>query len=306
MRRKFWILPLMIILISACEDVIHPSLPAADPVVVVDAWVNNKPVIQKIGLYHTLTYFDASPLPGISGAEVSIAGNDGSYYVFNESDSSGIYEWNPLLADSTFGKPGVTYILSIETGSVTYSAGCEMGSVPPIDSIVFKFTEGNEFMADSYTGQFYATDIPGYGNTYWIRAYKNGKYLNKPSEINLAFDAGFSLGSVVDGIQFVQPIRQGINPYDQDDNDKVLPSYLPGDSVYVEINSISFEAFDFLSQVATQTNRPGGFGELFAQPFANVPTNIVSSDPGKPAIGFFNVGSVSGLGKTVVAEDKDQ
>ena len=161
-------------------------------------------------------------------------------------------------------------------------------------------------MSDSYTGQFYATDIPGYGNTYWIRAYKNGHYLNKPSEINIAFDAGFSQGSVVDGIPFIQPIRQGINPYDEDNNGKILPSYWPGDSVYVEINAISFDAFDFLSQVATQTNRPGGFGELFAQPLANVPTNIQSSDPDRPAIGYFNVGAVSGFGQRVIAANEEE
>ena len=289
---------------SACEDVIHPSLPSANPVVVVDAWINNKPVVQRIGLSYTLPYFDASPLPGITGAQVTVTGNDSTLYQFTESDSAGVYEWEPADTANTFGKVGVTYDLSIMYDGISYSASCKMGTVPPIDSISFKFSKGNQFMADNYTGQFYATDIPGYGNTYWIRAYKNGNFLNKPSEINFAFDAGFSQGSVVDGIQFIQPIREGINPYDEGNDGKILPPYLPGDSVYVEINSISLDAFNFLSQVSIQTNRPGGFGELFAQPLANVPTNIETSDPDHPAIGFFNVGSVSGLGKKVVAQDK--
>ncbi len=73
-----------------------------------------------------------------------------------------------------------------------------------------------------------------------------------------------------------------------------------GDSAYVEIHSLSDAAFDFLNQVIIQTNRPGGFGELFASPLANVPTNIVKkSSGGTPAIGFFNVSAVSGLGKSL-------
>lgn len=305
MKGKIWIIFLMIILMSACEDEIHPTLPAADPVIVIDGWLNDKPVVQKIGIHQTLPYFDASPLPGVRGAKVTVSGSDITEYNFTETDS-GNYIWDPVKAGKTFGNDGVTYILTVETGGVTYTAACKMGAVPPIDSITFEFTKGNQFMKDGYTGQFYATDIPGYGNTYWIRAYKNGHFLNKPSEINIAFDAGFSQGSIVDGIPFIQPIRQGINPYDQDENDIVLPSYLPGDSVYVEINAISVAAFNFLTQVSIQTNRPGGFGELFAQPLANVPTNIDSSDPDHPAIGFFNVGSVSGLGKKVVAIPQDE
>jgi hypothetical protein len=53
--------------------------------------------------------------------------------------------------------------------------------------------------------------------------------------------------------------------------------------------------------VIIQSDRPGGFGELFASPFANVRTNIINSNPnGNKAVGFFNVGTVSGLGKKFV------
>ncbi len=66
------------------------------------------------------------------------------------------------------------------------------------------------------------------------------------------------------------------------------------------MHSISDEAFDFLNQVAIQTNRPGGFAELFANPIANVPTNITTVDANGPAVvGFFNVAAVSGLGTRV-------
>ena len=121
--------------------------------------------------------------------------------------------------------------------------------------------------------------------------------LNDPDEISLAYDAGFSRGGNFNGIAFAQPIRTSINPIDQNEDGETLPAYDLGDSVYVELYSISDVAFDFLSQVAIQTNRPGGFGELFANPIANVSTNIVATDAEGPAVvGFFNVAAVSGLG----------
>jgi hypothetical protein len=68
--------------------------------------------------------------------------------------------------------------------------------------------------------------------------------------------------------------------------------------VYVEINSITVQAFDYLQQVQVQTDRPGGFGELFARPVSNVSTNIVNLNKnGKKALGFFNVAAVTGRGQ---------
>ena len=52
--------------------------------------------------------------------------------------------------------------------------------------------------------------------------------------------------------------------------------------------------------MAIQTNRPGGFAELFAQPLANVSSNILIADETMGAadvIGFFNISAVSALGR---------
>ncbi|NJO68099.1 MAG: hypothetical protein HC830_01435, partial [Bacteroidetes bacterium] len=78
-----------------------------------------------------------------------------------------------------------------------------------------------------------------------------------------------------------------------DANGDILSPYSVGDSLYVEINSLSQEAFDFLTELVIQTDRPGGFGELFSTPIANVPTNLRNANPnGSKAVGFFNVAAV--------------
>jgi hypothetical protein len=296
---KLWLVLLLIVSLWSCETPINPDLEEADPILVVDAWINGKPGNQVIVLMKTQPYFDNTLPPIVSGAIVSVTDNTGAVFPFVEDvNKKGSYVWRPT-ANESFGTIGNSYKLTVQSEGEVYEALSKMGRVPPIDSIVFRKNEPTDFNPDFYQAQFYATDPAGKGDTYWIRAIKNGVLLNKPTDINIAFDAGFSGGSNnSDGITFLPPLRLGINPVDTDSADQALSPYVPGDSLYVEIHSITLAAFNYLQEVNIQTNRPGGFAELFARPIANVPTNIMNVNKnGKKAIGFFNVAAVSGLGK---------
>jgi len=288
------------LVLGGCEETIHPTLQSANPVLVVDAFITNKLQTQIVSLTYSQPYFQEQLPPGVSGATVSIKDNEGNTYVFSESPTTaGSYEWTP--SGTGFGNVGNVYTLSIAVNGQNLTAQAKMGRVPKVDSITFKQNGGSGREKNFYRGQFWATDPVGPGDTYWIKAYKNGVFLDKPSEVNLAYDAGLSEGSDFDGVQFIQPIRNGINPDTTDVNNNPVSPYSPGDSVYVEINSLMLASFDFLTQVVTQTNRPGGFSELFATPLANVSTNIVNENSnGIVVVGFFNVASVSGLGKRFV------
>jgi hypothetical protein len=49
-----------------------------------------------------------------------------------------------------------------------------------------------------------------------------------------------------------------------------------------------------MNELRIQTDRPGGFAELFAVPLSNIPTNIYNVNPsGNEALGFFCVSAVS-------------
>ncbi|MGB3780112.1 MAG: DUF4249 domain-containing protein [Tunicatimonas sp.] len=288
------------LVLGSCEDQINPTLEEVDPVLAVDAWITNQPVAQVIRLSQSQPYFDTIASP-VVGAAVQITGSAGDTYVFQEDEREpGAYYWTPPTPGQGFGTVGETYALQIDTDGQMYSSSTELDPVPPIDSITYELTEANAFFPETYIAQFWATDLPEEGNAYWIRTYRNEALLNRPDEISLAYDAGFSRGGSFNATVFAQPIRNSINPIDGDGDGGFLPSYNRGDSVYVELHSISDAAFDFLNQVAIQTNRPGGFAELFANPIANVSTNLTNADPnGPPAVGFFNVASVSSLGTRI-------
>ena len=136
-------------------------------------------------------------------------------------------------------------------------------------------------------------DFEGDGDTYWIKAYKNGVFLNKPNEMNIAFDAGLSVGSNSDGLIFIPPIRELTNPVPDSIGvaDEVSP-WAPGDICKVEIHSISNNAFSFMSLVRDQILN--GNNGIFGEPLANAQGNVTASDDSS-VLGIFNVANVSTL-----------
>ena len=290
---------LIAFVIFACETEINPTLNPAEEVLVVDAWLNDKDETQKIFLTKSQPYFDQSQPQLVNGAEVSVKDlNTGEVFPFVEE--ANYYSWTP--EGKSFGEIGHSYELLINVEEETYSAVSSMGPVPEVDSVLFMYNPEDISMKSPYfTAEFTARDIPGLGDAYWIKAWKNGTYLSKPSEINIAFDAGIFPSQPVDGEIFHRIIRRDfINPFDEvpEKTNTFLPPYTVGDSLYVEIHSIGPQAFDFLSQLIIQTNRPGGFAELFASPLANVSSNIESSseESNLKVAGFFNVSGVKAGG----------
>ena len=311
MKKLLYIITIILFL-SGCEDVIDVDLKDVEPILVVDAWLEHTPGEQEIRLTYTRPYFDNSEAEGISGASVRVLEVQGTSpldtLVFTETNN-GFYTWSPPVATDSFGTIGNIYILEVDHNGEKYYSQSTLNPVPKIDSITFRFEEGTEgFFPDFYAGEFWARDLPGEGDTYWIKAWKNGVYLNRPSEINIAYDAGFSQGAPVDNIPFIQPIRDLINPFEEDPGDEYqfLPPYIEEDSVYVQIQSINYEVWFFLVNVIDETNRPGGFGELFATPLANVHSNIIPEDETNRAVGIFCVSAIDGLGLKLTSDEVEK
>ena len=274
---------------TACNDVIDVELEEGGRQLVVDAFINDLAQEQVVKLRYTDAYFSNRFAPTVPNAQVTITSDGGEVYNFEDPDNDGDYTWTPT-GSNTFGARGESYTLNIELEGITYTAESAMNRVPPIDSIVAEFRDDEFGEPDGYYAEFFSVDFSGEGDCYWIKAYKNGIFLNKPQELNLAFDAGFTEGSNVDGLAFIQPIAEFINPVpDEDEEDD--PPYAIGDSIRVEIHSITLDVFRFMEQLRTQTTL--GDAGIFAEPSTNVPTNISTTSPDERPQGFFSVSSVS-------------
>ncbi len=292
------------LLFFTCNDVIEVDLEESGNQLVVDGWITDQPHTQTIRLLRTSPYFDSSPSPAETGATVIVTGDDGSTYNFNDEDNDGNYNWHPVSGE-TLGEVGVVYTLSITTSdNKEYTAVSPMKRVPPIDSITYENrTETELGEPPGRYAELWVRDFPGAGDSYWIKTYKNGVFLSKPQEMVVAYDAAFTPGGGVDGDYFIVPIRQSINRVsdgnDSADNDDV-PPWAIGDSIHVEVLSINDESYYFLNAVFTQMTL--GDASIFAEPPANVPTNIVAlnaTETRDQPVGFFNVSAVSEMGLLV-------
>ena len=283
--------------LSSCQDVIDIATDDAPQLLVVDAWLNNKSAPQTIKLTLTEPYFSNTLAGGVSNATVNVTDGNGNTMTFEEK-GDGNYTWTPTGGE-TLGEIGTVFTLNVDWDGKNYTASSLMNPVPPVDSIGQELLTDDIRGADGIYAQFYARDLIGLGNAYWIKTYKNGQFLNKPQELNIAFDAAFSAGAELDGLIFIPPIREGVNRIadpDTEDNDEVAP-WSPGDSILVEIHSIAPFVFNFLSIARDQMTN--GDNTIFAIPLANTTGNVSSSVAGEDVLGIFNVAAVSSLGARI-------
>ncbi len=284
-----------LIFFISCEEIIYPDLESKTPILVVDAWLNNQNESQTIILSSSQDYLDSTSTKFIDGAEVYIINDKGDKFNFTEKDK-GKYIWNPDSNFSNLGDVGTDFFLNISYNGKKITGSSTLNRTSIIDSI--NFVKG-EFPENSYYAEFWSNEKEGVGDAYWIKSYKNGVKQVRSQDIITCIDAGASSeGAIIDGIPFIPPIRRAVTRFERDEiTDEFKSPFEYGDSLYVEIHSIPFEAFDFLNKVSIQIDRQGGFGELFAVSLANSPTNLtVENDSNFPVVGFFCVSAVNGMG----------
>ena len=236
MKKNLYYIAIALLVFSACETRVNPELDESLNILVIDAWLTNNDPVQHIRVSRSQPYFDTDAPEKVPGALVTVTDlNDNTVYTFDEGDD--LYTWT-----SPDGNPlGVLeheYELEVIVNGIRYSSVTTLNDVPPLDSVTFRLEEGNAFFDDVIFGEFFATDLPGINDTYWIKAWKNGRFLGQPDEINIAYDAAFSVDEDNDGVQFIQPIRDLISPFEVDDNDEFISPYNLPQSYYVEGNSI--------------------------------------------------------------------
>lgn len=286
-------IPILLLFILACEDPIDVPVAPAETQVAVDAFINDQPEIQTISLTETRPLFQAEAGNTIQDATVEVVNNtSGETLTFNHS-ADGVYTYDPI-ANGAIGNIGDDFTLNVVHANNTYSATSTLNPVPPVDSIQQEFRTDEIFGGDGIYCQFFARDLPGLGNTYWIKTMKNDTFLNRPFEINLAYDAGFTSGAEIDNVIFIPPIRALVNPVDDDGLSIV---WNVGDKVEVEIHSLTNKVFEFMEIGRDQLIN--GQNGIFAEPVANAVGNIVNTTGSEEILGVFNVASVSSLERII-------
>ena len=283
---KYFLLILIVLSLTSCEDVIQVKLDKGTPLVTVDAFVNDMRSQQKIRLTYTDNYFSNKKNDPIIGASVSIKDSN-TGQVFNFTDNSnGNYVFNLAITD-TIGRINHTYELSVNFKGTTYTSLSKMNRTAQVDSIDVEYRDGSKLgEPKGYHLKFLGFDKPGVvPDYYWIKSYRNGVYFNQGNSINLACDGAYS--HEADGFPFIPPISYNIAP------DGVFQKY---DICRVEIHSINEQTWNMFYQVQAQISNSG----LFATTPENVKTNIISNDTKIKVVGWFCMSSVGFREKVVL------
>jgi hypothetical protein len=275
---KLFLLLTGVFFFTSCEDVIQVKLDEGDPMVTIDAFINDMQSQQKVRMTYTDNYFSQAPNEPIRGATVNLKDlTTGLDYVFSDNNN-GDYVLTPT---DTF-RVGHEYELTVTHQGIVYKSNSRMNRTTGIDTLVSEFREGGGIgnAEPGYKFAFLGFDPPGDTiDYYWIKSYRNGVFFNKGGDINICANAAYGEGA--DGFPFITPIAESITPFGE-----VFQKF---DVCRVEIHSINLETYNFLTQVFTQTTNSG----LFATSPENVKTNIKNITNAKvKVVGWFCMSAV--------------
>ncbi|MCX7727922.1 MAG: DUF4249 domain-containing protein [Bacteroidia bacterium] len=285
------ILVVLLIILSSCEDVVQVKLEQGKKLLVIDAFINDLRETQKVRVTLSQNYFDNSQnVSVVPNAQVLLKDmTANTTYTFSYT-SNGYYTYT-LSSTDTIAKVNHYYELQVHYNGYVYSSQTLQKRSAIIDSIQIEFNKNNFTGKEGYKCILWGRDVPGpIPDFYWIKSFRNGKFFNKTSDINLAYDgaSGGSGGIRADGYVFTPNIAEAITPFGE--------YFQKNDTCRVEIHSISEQCYNMFNQIIANTNNQG----LFATTFENAKTNIVTPI-GAPiqAVGFFNMATVTTATKVV-------
>lgn len=251
MKNKLIFSLLLLSVLTACEKEVHIDLNSADPLLVIEANVNDASGPYYVKLTRTVNFSEANNFPVQSGALVTIQDEMGAPDTLVEM-SPGYYQTVKLV-----GQAGHQYLLRIDCAGKHYEAISTMPYKVKLDSIRF-----NPVAAPGSSGMNFATiplylDPPTTGNNY--------RFIQK---INSQLDPSYYVANdnVGNGIINPKPLlgRQLIQA---------------GDTVALEMRCIDLASYNYFYTLSQMSGAAPGGGTTPSNP----PNNIT----GDKALGYF-------------------
>lgn len=265
-----------VLVFASCEKVVNVEVKDGAALPYIDAWITDQPGVQTIRFLQAVKYTGSSEPAPIADATITLT-DITSNTVYPFSYVNGSYKYDAGAAKVGF--TGHVYKLSIVYKGVPFIALDTMKRNTVIDSITSQFKEKDSNHDEGYYATFYAKDLSGGTDYYWIRTQKNGA-LNYYAGEMFSIDGSFN-ENISDGFEFIPPFREGITPDDH--------PYQKGDKVKVLIRSLSKPSYEWGNQVSNQILNGG----LFATILENVPTNVKNQQAGNTLAIYGWFGTVS-------------
>lgn len=244
------------LMIAGCEKEIDIELKESDPKVVIEGWVTDQPGPYPFKVTKTGAYLGDGAETMVSGAILVLSDDMGVADTLVET-RPGWYESGHIQ-----GIVEHTYTLDAMVDGVHYKATNYLPRINPILAVGYEYNDTMVFGAGYYVGLL-ALEPAGLGDYYQFKYWRNDTAFNSISDLIVTDD------HLVDG-----QLSPFLYPY---------PNRL-GDTVVVEVRTLSLQSYDFYLTVFSQGAGAGG-------PFASVPENLATNfDNG--AFGWFGAAGV--------------
>ena len=149
MKNILLLLSFLTLALTGCEQVIDYELDEGTPKIVIEGLVTNQPGPYTVRVSKTLGYLQNGKIPGITDAEVTISDDKGHSEVL-VAKGEGIYQTKDLI-----GIIGNTYFLKVKVNGQEYTSQSYLKPVTSLDSVNFKFKEGNAETDEGYYPTIY-------------------------------------------------------------------------------------------------------------------------------------------------------
>ncbi len=251
----------------SCDEVIEPEIKQAGEKYVVSALVTNEDTLQYVRITRTASFYSEGYIPGVSNAIVRVLDDSGNTFNYVEDSGEKGFYYTQYK-----GSVGKTYTLHITlpNGEVL-TATDYMYSTPGLDSLGWAVNEEERENPDDegkfYDLTIYATEPQETKDYYLFKFYTNGEIEN--------FDG---YGIFYSDDEYIAENIEGLDG---------PVFYSLGDTVMMEMYSLSREAYVFYSDLDQVLNGDGGM--LGASP-ANPRSNIQNTN--NLGLGLFQVSAV--------------
>jgi hypothetical protein len=269
-KLSIYIMAGLLLLLSACQDIIEVPLDNTHPKLVVEGAVTNQAGPYFIKLSETGDFYSTAPAPKVKDAVVTISDDAGNSEILTHlSDTPGTYATSTLQ-----GVVGRTYNLTVVHKGQTYQSQSKLLPVTNIDKLAVRFVPKSATKEEGYYVYFFAKEPRGETNYYRFMIYENDSLYNSINDLLVTND-DFIKGDI--------------------ENLELGYAFELKDVVRLEMHSISKEVYDYYMGLINVYDNDGG---LFSPPPVNPPANISNG-----ALGVFRASAVVSQTITITGEE---
>ncbi len=320
-RKVLYLLPTT--LLFACSEIYQPEVETLDSFLVVEGSITTKPGKNYVYLSMSRTYNEPPYFSTKEGAQVTITGDDGSVYTFQDA-RGGVYVLD--LAEGNTPKVGSTYTLKVVTaeGDVYESVPQKIVSCPAIKNIRCSYDQESmltenvygEVLEITYDGINVIVETDGlmpnenyytYSWNAWEEHYvilyqgitsyetfRHRRLNNKYSNIIHTANADEYYNNLLRNHNLFFIIKDDMTNYDpiyDPDSFTCLLNRFDGLIIYLQQKSLSADAFGFYHDVEQQLSAEG---RLFDVVLPQLTGNMsCTSDPEKKVMGIFYASDIT-------------